>query len=127
MLFLSLSVSNWNSDDGLKAVQLLLDTITNSQKASPEAPNSGSRQTLPPPRDALGILHVAAGLPRHVVLMAEKLFQKEVRKPLRVMAQDGVLLDQVIEDHAATHVPQGRQVHHDGFGAFRAIAPHHFG
>lgn len=34
--------SELESDDGPEGIQLLLDNIANSQKASPQAPNSGS-------------------------------------------------------------------------------------
>jgi len=63
-------------------------------------------------------------LPR---LGAEEFFEEEAGEAASVVADDGVFLEEIVEDDAEAELLEGRNVGGDRFGALRAIAPRDFG
>ncbi len=60
-------------------------------------------------------------------LRAEEFFQEEAGKAAAIVADDGVFLEEIVEDDAEAELLEGRNVGGDRFGALRAIAPRDFG
>src|ERR1700674_2055742 len=57
----------------------------------------------------------------------EEFFEEQARKPPRVVPNDAVFLEEIIQDNAEAELLKHREIDHDGFSTLRAVAPSHSG
>ena|SRR5215475_14599060 len=80
-------------------------------------------QSQPWPADTSELPSTLTSLLPCFVFYPEEFLQEEVRQSLAVVSQNGMLLDQVIENGPAAKILERSQVHSHRRGAFRAVPP----
>ena len=71
-------------------------------------------------------MHYRPGISMEGSLTREEFFEEEAGKAAGVVAEDAVLLEEVIENNAGAEFLENREIDGHRRGAFRAVAARHF-
>ena len=72
-------------------------------------------------------MHYRPGISMEGSLTREEFFEEEAGEAARIVAEDAVLLEEIIQNNAAAELLENREIDSHRRGAFRTVAARHFG